>query len=166
MMPSTRGRLKSTALAGLLAGLGHLLLGACSPDIQVNGNLPEAETVAEIRAGVHDREQVSGLLGSPSVVSTFNDRQWYYIGQRSTQFAFLNPDLLERRILVVSFDANGVVNDTRSYTLEDGRVIDPVSRITPTEGRELTLIQQLFGNVGRFGSDTLQSQQRQRPTVP
>ena len=149
---------------GVAAGL--LTVSACSSNIQVHGNLPEEEAVAEIRAGVHRREQVEGLLGSPSAVSTFQDSRWYYIGQKTKQFAFMKPDILERRVLVVSFDDNGLVNDTQSFTLEDGRVIDPVSRITPTEGRELTLLQQLFGNIGRFPAETFQNQTRQRPQLP
>jgi hypothetical protein len=36
------------------------------------------------------------------------------------------------------------------YGLEDGRVIDLATRTTPTFGRELTVLQQLFGNIGNF----------------
>ena len=164
MISSALDSLRTLTRTGLLAGVGLLMLSACTPNVQVNGNLPEPEEVAEIRRGVHGPEQVVGLLGSPSAVSTFDNRLWYYIGQRSTQFAFLNPEVLERRILVVSFDDNGVVNDTRTYTLEDGRAVEPVGRFTPTEGRELTLLQQLFGNVGRFPTETFQSQERQKST--
>ena len=35
-------------------------------------------------------------------------------------------------------------------TIEDGIVIDPVSRATPTHGRDLGLLEQLLGNIGRF----------------
>lgn len=136
------------------------LLSACSGNIRVHGNMPEPETVAEIRTGAYGRDDVAQLLGSPSAVSTFEDARWYYIGQKTKQLAFLKPDILERRVLVVSFDDNGRVNSTRTFTLEDGRVIDPVSRETPTEGRELTLLQQLFGNIGRFPAESLQNQRR------
>jgi len=122
--------------------------------------MPEPETVAEIRPGAYGRDDVAQLLGSPSAVSTFEDARWYYIGQKTKQLAFLKPKVLERRILVVSFDDDGQVNNTRTFTLEDGRVIDPVSRETPTEGRELTFLQQLFGNIGRFPSESLQNQRR------
>ena len=56
----------------------------------------------------------------------------------------------ERSIVVVSFDTTGYVEETAVYHLEDGRQIDPVDRITPTEGRELTVLQQLLGNFGRL----------------
>ena len=88
--------------------------------------------------------------GSPSTVSTFEDSKWYYIGQKTTQFAFFQPEILERKVLVISFNDAGYVADTRTYGLEDGKIIDPVERITPTEGREFSIIQQLLGNLGRF----------------
>lgn len=123
---------------------------ACGTGVQVRGNTPEPEDVAVIEPGVHSRQDIVDLLGSPSTVSTFQDRKWYYIGQKTQQFAFSRPEVLDRSVLVVTFDDAGYVDQTISYTLADGRQIDPVERITPTEGKELTLLQQFFGNIGRF----------------
>ncbi len=136
--------------ASLLAGILALGLGACAQDIRVRGNIPDAEVVSKINPGVHSRIDIQSLLGSPSTKSTFQDSKWYYIGQKSTQFAFFAPEVLERTVLVVSFDAAGLVVTTRTYDLADGRTIDPVDRITPTEGREISILQQLIGNLGRF----------------
>ena len=139
----------------LLSGLLALGLSACEQDVQVRGNLPDPVVVSQIQPGVHSRVDVASLLGSPSTISTFEDSTWYYISQKSSQFAFYRPEVLERKILVVSFDPNGIVTDTKSYDLADGREIDPVDRITPTEGREITILQQLLGNLGRYsGSET------------
>ncbi len=136
--------------ASLLAGILAFGLGACAKDIQVRGNMPDVEVVSKINPGVDSRIDIQSLLGSPSTVSTFQDSKWYYIGQKSTQFAFFEPEVLERTVLVVSFDAAGMVETTRTYALEDGQPIDPVDRITPTEGREMSLLQQLLGNLGKF----------------
>ena len=137
----------------LLAGVLALALGACEQTVQVRGNIPDGEMISKINPGVHTRIDITSLLGSPSTVSTFQDSKWYYIGQKTTQFAFFEPEVLERKVLVISFDEAGYVADTRTYGLEDGKIIDPVERITPTEGRELSFIQQLFGNLGRFTTD-------------
>ena len=139
---------------GLLTGGVALLLAACSTNLQVRGNFPDPEVVAEIRPGVHGREEIASLLGSPSTVSSFRDDVWFYIGQRTSQFAFMKPDVLERRVLVVSFDRSGRVAEARTLTRADGRDIDPVARETPTEGQDLSLLQQLLGNVGRFDTNT------------
>ncbi len=133
-----------------------LLLSACQNDVRVHGNLPDPEVMSEIKAGAHSREDVARMLGSPSTVSTFEDNVWYYIGQKSEQFAFFKPNILERKVLVISFDDSGRVDQTKAYTLADSQDIDPVGRITPTEGRDLTLLQQLFGNIGRFSSQSLE----------
>ena len=138
--------------ASLLAGILALGLGACAKDIRVRGNIPDAEVVSKINPGVHSRIDIASLLGSPSTVSTFLDSKWYYIGQKSTQFAFFAPEVLERTVLVVSFDEGGIVATTQTYALEDGQPIDPVERVTPTEGREMSILQQLLGNLGKFPS--------------
>ena len=84
------------------------------------------------------------------IFSNFEDSSWYYIGQKTEQVAFLEPEILERRVLVVDFSDDGTVADTKLFSLEDGQVINMVSRTTPTEGRDLSVLQQIFGNLGRF----------------
>ncbi|MFQ5774349.1 MAG: outer membrane protein assembly factor BamE [Kiloniellaceae bacterium] len=145
-----RAGLRSVLLGAILA----LGLGACEQSIQVRGNLPDPADLSKISPGVHSRVDVAKLLGSPSTVSTFQDSKWYYIGQKTTEFAFFRPEVLERKVVVVSFDEGGKVADTKTYTLADGQTIDPVDRVTPTEGREVTLLQQIFGNLGRFSGAT------------
>lgn len=136
----------------LLLGAGLLMLVACDTGVNVRGNMPDAELLATIRPGFDTREDVQRALGSPSTVSTFQDRTWYYIGQKTTQFAFYKPEVLERNVFVVNFDEGGFVADTKLYTLEDGQEVAMVDRETPTEGRELTVLQQIIGNIGRFGN--------------
>ncbi len=128
-----------------------LALSACSNAVQVRGNMPDMEEIAEIEPGVHSRQDIVDMLGSPSTVSTFQDRKWYYIGQKTQEFAFLKPEVVDRSVLVVTFDEAGYVDQTSHLTLADSQEIQPVDRTTPTEGRDLTLLQQLFGNLGRFG---------------
>jgi hypothetical protein len=41
-----------------------------------------------------------------------------------------------------------------NYGLEDGQIIDFNTRKTPTRGRDFTILQQLFQNLGRFTPNT------------
>jgi outer membrane protein assembly factor BamE (lipoprotein component of BamABCDE complex) len=146
--PIITGRAKRLVLAAILP----LALAACTQSINVRGNLPDPEIVSKISPGVDTRADVASLLGSPSTISSFQDSKWYYIGQKSTQFAFFAPEVLERKIIEVTFDPTGKVAESKIYTLDDAQEINTVDRITPTEGRELTILQQILGNVGRFPS--------------
>jgi outer membrane protein assembly factor BamE (lipoprotein component of BamABCDE complex) len=137
------------SLAALVLSLG-LTLSACESQVSVRGAIPDPEEVAEIQPGLDTKQDILNRFGSPSTVSTFRDNTWYYMGQQVEQFAFYAPDVTDRGILVVVFDDTGVVGDTQYYTLEDGRPVEPVSRVTPTEGKDLTFLQQIFGNFGRL----------------
>ena len=83
-------------------------------------------------------------------MATFDDDIWYYITQRSRTFAFFKPEIIDQQVLVVRFDEADVVSEINRYTIEDGLIVDPVTRETPTAGKELSVLQQLFGNIGRF----------------
>ena len=137
----------------LLAGAAALLLAGCTPRIDQRGNKPDEEQVTQIMPGVDDKNRVAELIGTPSTVSTFNDRTWYYISKRTETTAFLDPDVTDQEILAIQFDDSGIVDNMRVYGLEDGRTLAYVDRTTPTEGNELTIIQQLLGNLGRFNPE-------------
>lgn len=136
---------------GLCAVLLAGFVAACSPTLESHGNIPDPEIVKSVRIGKSNREQVTEMLGSPSAIATFDKESWYYIGKQTSQFAFLEPELIQRKVLVIRFDDKGIVRQVEHLTKEDGRDVQIVERKTPTHGRELTLIEQLVGNVGRFG---------------
>lgn len=139
---------RSVAIGLVLAG--GLAAGACSPTIDLHGNLPTERKLAEIKPGTSDRSAVSEGLGTPSAVATFDTETWYYVSQKTKTFAFFEPEILEQRVIAVRFDSNGVVQSVDNYQLSDGRAIEPVDRKTPTAGKELGLFEQLLGNIGRF----------------
>ena len=143
--------LRKITLAAVL-GLGLAALGACSPIIQQEGNVPDPDQVVQINPGVDDKTRVTQLLGSPSTISAFQDRTWYYISRRTEQTAFLDPKVVEQEVLAISFNDNNIVDDMRIYGLENGRMIDMNTKVTPTFGNDLTLVQQLLGNLGRFNN--------------
>jgi len=146
---------RQCGLVVLLAAAIGLSLAACDSPVRIRGHVNDPESVEAIKAGQYTQEDVLALLGTPSTVSTFDSQKWYYIGQKSTQFAFQHPEILERNVVVVSFDSTGYVTDKQVYSLEDGRNITPVARVTPTEGRDFTVLQQLLGNLGRLpGGET------------
>ena len=131
-----------------------LNLSACAPTENFWGYIPDEKTVSRLKTGSDNRRKVARLLGSPSSVSTFESDTWYYISKRTSTVAFFDPKVLDQRILAVDFDDNGVVKEIRRFTLEDARNIQLVERKTVTRGRELGLLEQLFGNIGRFNSSS------------
>jgi outer membrane protein assembly factor BamE (lipoprotein component of BamABCDE complex) len=136
------------------AAVATALLGssACSPVIDNRGYVPDKEALERVKPGSQTRNDVADLLGTPSSVTPFSDNTWIYIQSRTSTIAFFDPKVLEQNVVVVDFDDAGIVNGVRRYTLEDGKLIDPVSRKTPAPGKELSFLEQLVGNVGKFNA--------------
>lgn len=133
------------------AALAALLLSACSPTYTNHGFTPQIAELDDISAGRDTRGSVLRKLGRPSTVSSFDSDAWYYAASRVEKYAFYAPEVIERKVVAVSFDDNGLVTRVGQYGLEDGRIVDLVTRRTPTYGREVTILQQIFGNLGQFG---------------
>ncbi|MGE0119647.1 MAG: outer membrane protein assembly factor BamE [Dongiaceae bacterium] len=146
----------SSQRALLLSVAAAALLGACSPRIDQRGNLLDPEAVLAVQPGVQTKDQVAQLLGTPSTVATFDDKTWYYISKRTETTAFFAPDITDQQVLVVKFDDLDMVEKVQLYGMNDGYEVDPVGRTTPTYGQRLTILQQLFGNIGRFTKGTEQ----------
>ena len=132
------------ALAGAIAG--------CSPVLETRGYLPDDVALSRLKIGEMDKGDVAGLLGTPSSTDPFSDDTWIYVTRKTRKYAFLTPTAFEQDVLVVHFAESGTVNEVNRYSLADGKIIDPVTRTTPAPGRELSLIEQLIGNVGKFGN--------------
>ncbi len=127
-----------------------LLAAACTPTVSLHGYVPDEEVLATMQTGTDNKDAVIEKLGSPSSIATFDDNTWIYFSKRTETFAFFEPEVIEQRVVAVNFNDDGTVEEIKRFALEDGRLIDPVTRTTPTHGRELGLLEQLFGNVGRF----------------
>lgn len=174
-----RGSARHSAPTGA-ALAAMLLLGGCSlmPDMppppgtdmfnspsQQRGNMVDDEDLRQITVGVSSRSDVQALLGSPSQTSTFDDSEWFYIASVTRQRPGRLLGIEDQQVVVVRFDARGTVREVRRLGPQDGRDVATVTRTTPSPGTERTLLQQLFGNIGRVGPG-LGGQQSGGPGAP
>lgn len=141
----------------LAAALLAMTLAGCNVPVDPRGNLPTAEELGQIKPGVSDKATVTRILGSPSSVAAFDGDTWYYISQKTKEVAFFKPELLDQQVVAIDFDKQGIVRDVRHRGLNDRVAVVPNPNATPAPGREITFLQQLIGNFGRFaGTDSTQ----------
>ena len=133
-----------------VATVSILGLIGCETRVANRGHMPDTQEIAEIQPGKDTAQDILRRFGTPSSTAVFRNDTWYYIGQRMETTAFYAPEIVRRGVLVVNFDETGVVKDTQYLTMEDGQQVELVQRVTPTEGREFTVLEQLLGNFGRL----------------
>jgi outer membrane protein assembly factor BamE (lipoprotein component of BamABCDE complex) len=129
-------------------------MAACAPTVGRHGFQvidPEADP-AKVQVGQDTKSTVLARLGSPSTTSAFEPNTWYYVSQTTQKYTYHKPQVDQRSVTMVSFDPQSeTVTEVKTLGLSDGKRIAFNERETPTRGRELTILEQLLGNVGRGG---------------
>jgi outer membrane protein assembly factor BamE (lipoprotein component of BamABCDE complex) len=132
-------------------GAAMLLLAACAAREEYRGHKTDPDQLAQIKPGAQGPDEVRSLLGSPSSISTFGEAgiTWYYIARETSQVAFLPEETVDQRVVAIDFK-DGKVADVRQIGLQEAKAVEPVERVTPTKGKELTVFEQFLGNLGKF----------------
>lgn len=139
-------------LLTLVAASAAVVMAGCAPVIDQRGFVEPQEGRDTLRPGAHTREDVLAVLGSPTTVAPFDGNTWVYMGSTTARTAFLEPKLLERRVLVVGFDGAGTLTGVEEVDPARAQAVTLVDRETPTAGRSLNFIEQIVGNIGRFNT--------------
>lgn len=153
-MTSQRPRRRAGLLVAVacLSVAGSALVG-CSPVIEQRGYILNEKDLKRIKSGRTTKDEVRDIMGSPSTESPLGGPHhdaYYYISSTFETDTFFAPEEVDRTVVAVYFDDKRVVQDVAYYGLEDGEIIDFQTRTTPTRGKELTILGQLFSNLGRF----------------
>ncbi|MGG5808176.1 outer membrane protein assembly factor BamE [Falsiroseomonas sp. CW058] len=165
-MERPRHPVNVSPLRGAALAASLLALGACSwlptmPSLPgtdlfdsprvMRGHAVDAEDLAQVTVGVSSRSDVASLLGSPTATGTFDEDSWYYISAVTRQRPGRALAIDDQQVVAIRFDARGTVTEVRRLGPEAGQQVRFVQRETASPGTERTLLQQLFGNIGRLG---------------
>jgi outer membrane protein assembly factor BamE (lipoprotein component of BamABCDE complex) len=140
--------------------IGALVATGCNPILRTHGYVPTQDAKPqEINPSSDTKASVLASLGSPSVEGTFDEEveedTWYYINQVRERYAYLRPQVQEQTITAISFNADGQVTKVAEYGIEDRRIVNYENRETPTRGRELSALEQVFGTIGRIPTNRI-----------
>lgn len=133
--------LASLVLCGMSAG-------CVSPIKDFHGYTADEIQPTEIQPGIDTRASVLAQLGSASTESVFDENTWFYISTERERLAYFIPKTSRRTITAIRFNETDVVEEILEYDETSGQVVNYVSRETPTRGRELGLLEQIFGTIG------------------
>lgn len=154
-------------VAAVLLTSGLVMTG-CNPILRTHGYVPTADArPQEINPNTDTKASVLASLGSPSIEGTFDEEveedTWYYINQVRERYAYLRPQIQDQSVTMISFNADGQVTRVAEYGIEDRRIINYSDRETPTRGRELSVLEQIFGTIGRIPTDRIGGDQQNIP---
>jgi outer membrane protein assembly factor BamE (lipoprotein component of BamABCDE complex) len=144
-----------TSRKACLAVMLVATIAACSPVYRNHGYVPTEDELALVEVGKDTRETVGQKIGRPTTSGLLNDVGWFYVQSRYKHFGPRAPKEIDRQVLAVTFNEAGVVENVARYGLEDGRVVEISRRVTETNVKGLSVIQQILGTFGRLDAGGL-----------
>lgn len=127
-----------------------LALVACSATFQNHGFVPPEEELSVILPGVDTRESLALSVGEPSASGVIRNDAWFYAQYRVRNFAYQAPQVVERDIVAITFDPDGVVQNIERFSLEDGQLVQLSRRVTDAGVGDVTILTQILRNFGRL----------------
>lgn len=134
--------------ASLVAALGVSM--ACTPLYRNHGYAPSDGELAEVLVGIDTRDTVADVIGPPAAGGILQESGFYYVQSRFRTVGPFKPTEIDRQVVAITFDAEGVVANVERFGLEAGRVVTLNRRVTDDNLRDTTFIRQLMGNIGNF----------------
>lgn len=128
------------------------LLGGCTSIRDHRGYLVDQTLIDSVQPGIDNRASVEKTLGRPTFESQFGQKDWYYVAQTVKTPPLRRPRTETQTVLRVRFDAASNVVGVDKRGMEKVARIDADGHETPTLGRDRSLIEDLFGNIGSVGA--------------
>ena len=127
-----------------------LALAGCVATERKHGYVPPEDLLAEIVVGVDTRDSVEETVGAPTASGVLRDSGFYYVESKFRNFGALEPRVVSRELVAISFDEAGVVQGIERFGLEKGRTVTLERRVTDNGTEDNGFLRQLLGNLGNF----------------
>lgn len=138
------------ALAYLTVAVLALGVAGCSATIRNHGYIPPEEDLQELVVGIDTRASVEDVVGPPTAGGVLEGGNYYYVRSTVKTLGPRRPEVVDRQVLAISFDGDGVLDNIESFGLEDGRVVALSRRVTDSDITNVSFVRQLLGNIGQI----------------
>lgn len=147
-----------------IIGITLLVLGlsACGLEQYPGGDLPTQARLKSVQNG-DTKEKVLRVLGTPATESiALNDGSSFVIYAQNLKEsrAFFDPKEIKRDVYVYYFDADEILTEKKYLTLADKKSVSYDETMTSVGGKELSVIDQLIQNFGRYNTGAQDSSVR------
>lgn len=132
-----------------------LLITGCTKVYRNHGYVPTQDELALVEVGQDTREDVVKKIGQPSTQGLLNDVGWFYVQSRFEHYGPREPVEIDRQVVAITFNDQGVVDNVGRFGLQSGHVVEISRRVTETNIKGIGFIRQLLSNVGRIDAGEL-----------
>ena len=97
---------------------------------------------------IDNKNQLLSLIGNPSYIDPFENKFYYYSEEKKIKNTF-NQKIIDRKILVFSFDNSNKILLIEKYNLDENNDIKILEDKIENNILERGIIEKIFGGIGK-----------------
>lgn len=141
--------------AGAMALLLLMAAAGCESQYRNHGYVPPEEDLRKLVVGVDTRATVDDEIGAPSASGLLSDGDYYYVRSRVREYGMKRPEVIDRKVVAISFNPDDTIRNIETFGLQDGMVVPIARRVTDSSVVGNGLLRQIFSNFGNIDPSQL-----------
>ncbi len=137
-------------LAGVAVVLCLVVAAGCAAQYRNHGYVPPDEDLNQLVVGVDTRATVDEVIGVPSAAGVLSGGDYYYVRSRIKEYGMYRPQVVDRQVLAISFNADDTIANIERFGLKDGNVVPLTRRVTNSSVIDNGFLRQIFSNFGNI----------------
>ena len=130
--------------AYIIVLLGSFVL-SCTTNVKNYGYIPSKSDLENLVIGSDNRQSVTKKIGLPATAGLAG--AYYYVKSTFNSPGFKAAQLVDRRVVVVSFDQRNKLKNIETFSVDDGNFIRLDYRVTETGLDNKNILQQIIGSI-------------------
>ena len=132
--------------------LGSFVL-SCTTNIKNYGYIPSKSDLENLVIGSDNRQSVTKKLGLPATAGL--EGAYYYVKSTFNSPGFKAAKLVDRRVVVVSFDQRNKLKNIETFNVNNGSFVRLDYRVTETGLDNTNILQQIIGSISGPSASSL-----------
>ena len=116
----------------------------------LHGNLNLDQKIERIKINKHNKNDIINSLGSPSLISSFNKNQWFYVERKKVNQSILKlgiQKINKNNVLIIRFDNRGILIEKDLLDLDSMKNIKFSENITNKEYEEKSYVYEALNSL-------------------
>ena len=126
---------------------------SCTTNSKNYGYIPSKSDLEKLVIGSDTRQSVTKKIGLPATAGL--EGAYYYVKSIFNAPGFKAAQLVDRRVLVVSFDQRSKLKNIETFNLDNGSFVRLDYRVTETGLDNTNILQQIIGSISGPSASSL-----------
>ena len=129
------------------------VLFSCTTNIKNHGYIPSKSDLENLVIGKDTKQSVSKKIGLPATAGL--EGAYYYVRSTFNAPGFRSPQLVDRKVIVLSFDQRSKLKNIETFNVDNGKFVRLDYRVTETGLDNKNILQQIIGSISGPSASSL-----------